>query len=254
MPKNNLKRLATLLGLSAFVVALCLHPQPGLAKLNPAPGKDGAPPNPQTEAEVDALNEALDGQHDSQTPSTAAIPRVDMCQSPLHNWLTPGSDKLVVEALSVPSVRSDLVNELEDFLHHLLRIETAGTDVVLDRPEIDIRCDQCAMTYTECLAMGHGWEWCKRHYLTCPQEASSKLSITVPATQRTFGVPIARGTVTADASASYRAGNASNPDWPEWCISIHDYAITGFDLTFIRDRINTVFGDRLRCGPESAPQ
>lgn len=48
------------LGLTAFIASLTSDPSTSLAKLSPAPGKDGAPPSPQTQAEVDALNDALD--------------------------------------------------------------------------------------------------------------------------------------------------------------------------------------------------
>ena len=254
MPRTTLTRLALLLGLGASVVAPgLLQPGPALAKLNPAPGKDGAPPSTESQVETDAKNDAVDDLVESEAPERPqGIPKMDLCQCPLSNWLTPGSRTPVADALATPGVRADLTNELEDFVHHMLRIETAGTDLVVSRPQIGIRCEQCAMTYTECLAEGHGVDWCKRRYLTCPQQAVSKLSITVPARQVVRGLSVAQGTATIDASASYRAGNATNPDFPEWCITVHGYEVQGFDVTFIRDRIETVIGS-LRCLPASAP-
>jgi len=60
-------RLSTLVGASALIAALWLQPQAGLAKLNAAPGEDGAPSDPQDEADVDALNEALEGPDEGQS-------------------------------------------------------------------------------------------------------------------------------------------------------------------------------------------
>jgi hypothetical protein len=60
--KTSVTRGASItLGLAAFIAAMVTGPGTGFAKLNAAPGKDGAPSDPQTEAEVDALNDALDG-------------------------------------------------------------------------------------------------------------------------------------------------------------------------------------------------
>lgn len=252
---GRLARLAVLLGLGVLAVTPGLQPLPALAKLNPAPGKDGAPPSPESEAETDAKNDALDDMVEplpGDPQGVPRFPRVDLCRCPLSNWLTPGSGRPVAEALDVPGVRSDLEGELEDFVHHMLLIETAGSDLAVDRPRVGIRCEQCAMTYTECLVQGNDVEFCKSRYLNCPQEPVSKLSITVPATQRVLGLPVARGTVTISASASYRAGSARNPDFPEWCVKVHDHEIRGFDVTFIRDRIETVIGS-MRCLPASAP-
>jgi hypothetical protein len=133
LPHTPFIRLSTSIGAGALFAALLLQPQAGLAKLSAAPGDDGAPPDPQDEAEVDALKQAL-----------------------------------------------------------------------------------------------------------------SDLSIEVPVTLLTLGLPIERGSVIVDGGASYRdaAGGI------EWCLSVHDYEITGFDpLTraMIAPRLNDVFDGGLFC-------
>jgi hypothetical protein len=123
----------------------------------------------------------------------------------------------VAQAIVEPSVRLELIQNLEAFLYGHLYLALWGTPVEIGQPTItSLMCLQCAMTYPACLTLGLGVEFCKRRYLTCPTVPISALSIAVPLT-----API-RGTVTFEASASYRELN--DPDDPlpyEWCVTIH---------------------------------
>jgi hypothetical protein len=225
-----------------LAVALCLAPSVSFAKLSAAPGEDGAPPNSETQAEVDALNEALEppeegeswdeweaelqaayedlhgaGSYDAganvSTLDTSADPQptiIDMCRSPFNAWVESTSQVAVVDALANAGQRSRLVSELERVIDIRLRGETAGTALRIDSVTVDaLACVQCAMTYEECLTAGLGVDFCKSRYVTCPRQATADLALTVRFSVLTFGVPIAAGAISVDAGASYRETETS---------------------------------------------
>lgn len=265
----SLSPLASLVGLTVFVAALCLFPAPGIAKLDVPYGEDGAPPDSETQAEVDALNEALEGPEDGQswaswerevqaahealfgvpmsstTASEDIVASADLCRSPIDIWIATEATETVAEAIIEPSVRAELTQNLEEYLYGQLFLALWGTPVLIGQPTITgLTCTQCAMTYVECLTQLLGVDFCKRRYLTCPTLPLSALTIAVPLT-----APVT-GTVTFEASASYRELNAPDDPLPyEWCVTIHDYETDGFGLLepVARTYINDMLAQGLFC-------
>ena len=254
--------------LSVLVAALCLQPPSGVAKLDVPYGKDGAPPDAETQAKVDALNKALDGPKEGQsleswqaefqaahdalygtasedsedtgcstrsappssggaTSSTTASEDLgdgaDLCQSPIDFWIPSDSTETVAEAIGEPCVRAELIQHLETYLRDQLYLALWSTPVQFSQLTITrLACPQCAMTYLECLTQGLGVDFCKRHYLNCPTDPSSALSIDVSL------IAPAMGTVTFEASAGYRKINDPKDPLPyEWCVTIHAYETAG---------------------------
>jgi hypothetical protein len=151
----------------------------------------------------------------------------------------------VAEAIVEPSVRTELIQNLEEFLYGQLYLALWSTPVQIGQPTItSLACTQCAMTYPTCLLKGLGVDFCKRRYLTCPTAPVSALSIEVPLT-----APVT-GTVTFEASASYRELN--DPDDPlpyEWCVTIYTYQTAGFGLLdpVARNYINDILAQGMFC-------
>jgi hypothetical protein len=227
---------------SAVVSTLMLcGAQSAQAKLSPAPDDDGLT-DPEDEAEVNALNEALEGPeegqsweaweaevqaaynalHDiepaGQTQSTSPGPVVapivlDMCVSPFNAWVESSSNKIVSEALANAGERAELEDEVEYAMEWLLMAQSAGSALRIDSVALDsLTCSGgCSMTYIECLEAGLGVDYCKRHHLTCSRQPESSVSFTVDFSVLAINVPqiggafaIANGTISIEGSGYYR--------------------------------------------------
>jgi hypothetical protein len=138
----------------------------------------------------------------------------------------------VAEAIVKPSVRKELIQNLEPWLHGQFVLLFARWqfpfEAQIGQSTItDLSCIQCTMTYTECLIKQLGVEFCKRRYESCPRTPVSALTISLPVTEPIGAV------VTFEASASYR--EKQNPDpgdkYPyRWCVRFHAYDTTGFGV------------------------
>lgn len=239
----------------------------GHGKLVAAPGPDGAPPDPQTEAAVDALNDAIaDGPDEGQTvnqwmaeieaaraelygtvlvPSTSSAPPIveegDMCLSPISLWTASSSSQLVHQALLTPSVRTELTNNLEEYLYGQLYLRLYGTGLSFDAPQItSLSCTQCPMTYMDCLQAGNGVDWCKRHTLNCPTKPRSAVTVAVTVT-----APVS-GTVTLQANVRYRELDDPSSNLPfEYCVDVSSFDTAGFGVldALVRAEIEGVVDD-----------
>jgi hypothetical protein len=254
------------LTLAALLLAGTVH-----AKLVAAPGPDGAPPDPQTEAAVDALNDAIaDGPDDGQSvdewmmeveaardalygttlvsstsTSTSTPTRVvdegDMCLSPISLWTDSSSSQPVHEALATPSVRTELTDNLEEYLYGQLYLRLYGAGLTFGTPQItSLSCTKCPMTYIECLQAGNGWDWCKRHTLNCPTKPTSKATVTINVT-----APVS-GTVTLQANLRYRELDDDTLALPfEYCVDVTSFDTAGFGAldVLVRGKVENVVSD-----------
>ena len=77
-----------------------------------------------------------------------------------------------------------------------------------------LRCNQCEMTYAECLAQGNDWVFCKSRYLTCPREPTSSLSVSISVTSPASGrIKRHRECVFGSLSARRRRGPGGVSDY-----------------------------------------
>lgn len=274
-----MKRTTFIGSASAFALsaalATCLIPTAAFAKLSVPYGEDGGPKDSEAQQEADAVNEALEGPepgqsweswereleaavaalHDS-SPSGATNASVstepftflssnDLCQDPLQLWVPNTSTELVSDALADAGQRAALVDELETIMYWILLMQAASTGIEFDPPVItQLRCDACEMTYMECLESGQPWPFCKSHYLTCPTEPQSSLSVTLSVT-----APVS-GTITASGSATSEISLLNGDEYPDQCFTLHDYEFEGFGLfteALIGANIEQVLGDGHFC-------
>jgi len=238
------------LSIAAMTAALCLQ-APSHAKLDVPYGADGSPPDPQTQAAVDALNDALEGPDEGQStaswqaevqaahdalygaPSCSTTttcggphPATDMCQSPLDIWIGGDSSEIVADAIGTSSVKPELTSDLEEFIDGMLINELWGGPVTIGVPKItSLTCTQCTLTYIGCLAKGLGVTYCKLHTLNCTHQPYSAISIKIPVTAPN------KGTITFEASASYREIDDPQDSFPyEWCLDVRAYDTSGFGV------------------------
>jgi hypothetical protein len=263
------------LGRIAFSVAcglsLAVFLQSGTAgaKLSAAPGPDGAPPDPETEAAVDALNDALDGgpdegqsveswigdieaAHDALFGSTtlvsstpAVLDEGDMCESPVSLWMDSSSTQTVAQSLVDPAVRAELTDNVEEYAVGQLYLWLWGTNITFRPPQLTgLSCSQCTMTYVQCLLAGNGVDWCKRHVLNCSPAPRSRATFTLDVT-----APFS-GQITLQANLRYREIDEPESDLPyEYCIDVESFQTTGFGAfdVLIRSQLSPLVNEPL-CG------
>lgn len=256
----------------ALLFSLCVSAT-AVAKLTVPYGPDGAPPDSETQAEVDALNEALEPPEEGQswqsweaeweaayydlhgayptstpTPVSESMVQVssrDICEDDLGLWVPNTAGGSVASELHESGVRAAITAELQRMLNWILRMETAGTQLEFDEPVVSgFACEQCEMTYLECLQAGNPWDFCKRRHLNCPASPSSTLSVSVAVTS-----PVT-GRITANATASSEVWSSAGEEYPNFCFTLQNYEFEGFSFVtqaIIEANIDNVLGDGHFC-------
>jgi hypothetical protein len=224
---------------SAILGVVAFQSQPALAKLDVPYGEDGSPPDSETQAEVDALNDALDGPDDgestehwearlqyahetlygygidldggatgtggsSSTGNTPVSQGTDLCESPLGDWLSFDEE-------TPPPVSSEVVaNALDDpSVRSDLKRELANLAYIMMRIE-PVSAD--AIVGTPSVGA-----------LSCTL-GESHVTIRIPLTLVEFGLSLGSGTLTVDATASFAHHKVD-----DWCLDVNSYAVTGFE-------------------------
>jgi hypothetical protein len=236
------------------VLLMLVAPALALAKVAVPYGEDNGPKDSDTQAAADAFNDAIEGPdegetveqwetrledayealhheeadfddllpHDYGSWNMCEVPAAgeDMCWSPVHSWLhVPSSDILVGEAIENASVHADLMDELQPFVHHMLRIMGAGGDVFVGSPTITVSCNVC-------------------------NPSAAPLEVTVPfeliSQQGLPGIHLGRGEVVAEADLWLQTVDGAE----EWCLSFRSHDIQGLNfitLAAYEARIDMIF-------------
>ena len=249
------------LHLSVCAGLLSIIPAVASAKITVPYGPNGEPRDPDKEAAVDALNEALEGPENGESTDAweaelegayewvygesrdfsdtfpdglvwgstceAPAPSDNLCWSPLAEWLPDGSADMVGVSMHDDAVRSDVENQLEDFFEFVLRRETAGSGVVTSRPIISFSCNACAPTVT-------------------PVNVSVPLRFVPYDVTLPFGIGLGRAQAEVSAEIFLRTLN----DEQSWCIAVHSYQVDGISAInqlLYGDRLEAVFEDAEYC-------
>jgi hypothetical protein len=196
--------LATALSASAF------------AKVSAAPGKDGAPPDPQDEAAADALNDALEGPDEGQSLEDWKA-ELDEAHTAVYGYgiFSTGSSEPEPDCSVVDDEvgvgcdgKSTWINYSEPF------------DMVLSSP---VHCPY--PSYTACLKAGESVDYCKRFVLNCHEGEQTEASATVSmsARQCNEASPCFCGTASGDITVY----GTSVIDGDEVCIVVESYHYDG---------------------------
>jgi hypothetical protein len=147
---------------------------PAFAKISAAPGKDGAPPDPQDEAAADALNDALEGPDPGQSTEEWQEELVAAHEAVYGT----GIDFDMSPPPDVDAVSCQIAENTED-----TGCDGDPTWVNISDP-YDIvlsRKQHCLYpSYVDCLQAGQSVTFCKKYVLNChegePTQASAKVS------------------------------------------------------------------------------
>jgi len=164
------------LGARAATLALIVGglAAPAFAKISAAPGKDGAPPDPQDEAAADALNDALEGPDPGQSTEEWQDELIAAHEAVYGTGIDFG--------MSPPPDVETVSCQIAD--------NTQGTGCDGDPTWVTIsdpydivlsRTQHCLYpSYVDCLQAGQSVTFCKKYVLNChegePTEASAKVS------------------------------------------------------------------------------
>lgn len=238
------------------------------AKIDVPYGPNGEPPDSETQAEVAALNDALEGPDEGESPreweirlehayedlyeteadfsdvfpsgvswplglSNQCEPPADsddLCWTPLSAWIDTSDATSVYESLASEQTREDLQFGLGVFVQHMLAVQAAGSDVVIERPRLSVQCNTCA-------------------------PSAAAIDVEVPfrlVAQRTIpGLPLGSGEVSAEADIFIDRSHG----YDQWCVDFRRHSIAG--LSFINllaheQRLDAIFGSGPYCAMWSA--
>lgn len=212
MNPTNRQRINRSLGLG-ILLAIVL-PASALAKLNAAPGEDGAPPDPQTQAEVDAINEALEPPEEDESWD-GWLSELEAAQDALYGpevvtSTPPGPSCEVVEDSAATGCDGDPT------------WVTLGDpyDIVLSEP---VQCPY--PSYLACLLAGETIDYCKSHVLNCHEGELTTASVTVDFNARQCDEGLF--CLCAQANGDIRFFGTSFVSGEETCLDISGYDYNG---------------------------
>jgi hypothetical protein len=115
------------------------------------------------------------------TPEDTLLLDLDMCQSPINEWIETSSDALVETAITDVSTFSEPKSEVRRWANNKISRYVASQDPSLGvtvSPIIihALECQKCEMTYYQCLVEYQDGFYCKR-YIGCNMSQQNVASI-----------------------------------------------------------------------------
>jgi hypothetical protein len=202
--------------LAAVVLLVTGLSASALAKVSAAPGKDGAPPDPQDEAAADALNDALEGPDEGQSTEDW-MAELDAAHTDLYGYgifSTPSSE---------PELDCSVVDDEAD-----IGCDGDPTWITYSEPfdMVLSRSVHCPYpSYVACLQAGQSVDYCKRHVLNCHEGARTEASATVSMSARQCNE--ASPCFCGQASGDITLYGTSVIDGDEVCLTVESYHYDG---------------------------
>lgn len=230
---------------SAFLLALCAPTHDAQALVSAPYGSDGSPPDPTTQAEVQALDNALDGPkpgqsqkswvtelkdaHDALYGSTQNSSSSSSANS--SSSTIPGTSDVGVGGLPLKPPDDLCDTTLDDWVESSPSepmSKALGDPAIVEEVETGLENFIYYMALIETSTTGGMMSVDVARPtvsgLQCTDDGS-ELTATIPVSLRELGVVVDHGSVVLHGSAAYR----KRPEITEWCLELLSHDIKGFE-------------------------